>query len=220
MIKFLQIKQSYPITSAPDEISAANDYEIIFKIVLPLLAIIVSVIAVLISVRNAKRQIKIGKIEEISEILNSLKDFYPAIYRLFKISEKIRVAEPNELQKLSDEYDECALHVRQFITPQELMTKINRLRVLTNAYLTQFDIKLNILCTIEMFGHMATQAFTNQYEDCLAEFPKGMPELKKFQDIVEELQVKVIKEMNLGNDYITQDKLTKFDDIFKKQLYK
>jgi hypothetical protein len=118
----------------------------LIKLILPLFAIVISVVAVFISHKNVKKQIRVSKLEEMLEILNMLKGHYKtaALYADdLKRNERyleLGLTSGNWIA-LNKSLDYYLSNVKEEV----IQAKTARLYVLANSYLPKGELKLKVI---------------------------------------------------------------------------
>lgn len=194
------------------------DIDEMTKLFLPVFAFITSVIAIVISIKNVKKQIRVGKLEEMLEILNIYRHNYNAA-----------VLYTNEL-KNSETYIDGKFSNQQwtiinrnldeylsYIPENTLQSQTSRLYVLANLYLPNSDLKLKIISINQLYSDV----FYTLYYKCLSrlkeKYEGRFPEINFFLQTINEIEKEVAKEMNLGFSTIT---FKEYESYFEKKFKK
>ena len=190
----------------------------ILKIILPIVAIVASFSAIVYSIKNTKKQIRIGRLEEILETLNLLQGIYSNIYWLsvdMKRNEKYINSNTT-----SKEWEICKAGINKFFEENDkemLRTRIARLYILTNAYLPNNKLKFKILSINHLYAILLSSLhykdFVNQSSSPVTIIPKR----NKVYEIFREVEVGIIKEMQLGYNSISSEE---YNSIFEKDFKK
>jgi len=122
------------------------------QVVIPTIAIIISVIALMNSHKDVQKQIRVNKLEEILEIISVLESYYSSLYRLANDYAKVNSIEI-PTQKLI-EYNQLIKRIESFISSidkDKLQIQFARLSVLSNAYLPNNKIRLKIMALSHLY---------------------------------------------------------------------
>ncbi|GAA3776711.1 hypothetical protein [Flavobacterium ginsengiterrae] len=173
-------------------------------------AIIISIVAIIISSRDNRKQIMIGKIEEIYELTIALYSRYSTLHELYLYlsrysSERI----PNYREKYRKEYFDYRNECEKVNMYLDTYSKIFRLNVLANAYLKK-DLKIEILAFTHLIEDLTTQAYRNKREYYIDSYKTGFPQQVNVSKLVDDLESKYIDEINMVKDKITQIELKKY----------
>lgn len=190
----------------------------IIKLILPIIAILISIAAVFISHKNVKKQIRVSKLEEILEILNMLRGYYKTAY-LYS----------NDLKK-NEKYLDGKLtthnwsiinhHIDDFLSnvkEETIQAKTARLYVLANSYLPKNDLKLKVISVNELYSDLFYTLFYKKLSRLKEKYDGDFPKPGKIFDILNEVEKEIVKEMKLGFDTITYKEYEDdFQNTFKK----
>jgi hypothetical protein len=190
-------------------------------------AISVSIVTIIITRRNLRKQLRLSKLEEILEILYFLKGYYPSLFRVFvNIENSIKELSSNE-KNLSDTLKESIKYREAFIKViniEVITNKISRLTVLSDAYLPNtkyIDSLKNRIHTVGdvyynmyMFVHMTGDPSMIKKEDSAV-----IPRPDSMRKFIAELENNVIVEMNLGYKKLDEKSKNRyFETKFKSDL--
>ncbi|AWG25910.1 hypothetical protein [Flavobacterium kingsejongi] len=185
-------------------------------------AIVISIITILMTKHNLKKQLRLGKLEEILEILDYLKGYYRALFDVFtdipKIIRGIKVDDPfppdiEQLKKYRD------LFIKT-VDRDVLINKILRLKILSNAYLNNS----NKIGGVKVKIHTVADLYYKMYLFILSPNPimndiSSVPQPGGMQKFIEHLESEIITEMNLGYQTINEENKKKYlKEQFRKDL--
>lgn len=199
------------------------DYIEILKIILPLFALAVSIITIVITRKNLKKQLRLGKLEEILEILHYLNGYYSSMFGVFNRIEN-SMESLSKSNEITDEVKEMVKYRNGFISQIDKKTitdKISRLIVLSNAYLDNSKkLKIKIHNIGETFYHMymfialeGDSTLIRKEENAVIPSPNGM------RNFINKIESKIIKEMNLGYKNVDgKAKLKYYNTEFKNDV--
>lgn len=192
----------------------------VIKLILPIIAILISIAAVFVSHKNVKKQIRVNKLEEMLEILNMLRGYYKTAY-LYS----------NDL-KNNEEYLDGKLTGRDWliinqniddflsnVKEETIQIKTARLYVLANSYLPKKDLKLKVISVNQLYSDLFYTLFYKKLSRLKEKYDGDFPKPNKVLDILNEVEKEIVKEMNLGFDTITfKEYEVYFQSTFKKNL--
>lgn len=188
------------------------------------IAIIISIASILITRRNLKKQLRLGKLEEILEILHYLTGYYRTLFRLFlDFEEAIQLLkEEKELPPYLVELTKYRKGFLEVVDRESVINKISRLKILSNAYLSNSNnmkVKIHTIADIYynmyMFVGMEGSHFVKKEEDAIIPKPG---EMARF---IMKLENDIIIEMNLGYERLSKNESEKyFKTKFRNDLDK
>lgn len=193
------------------------DWIEIFKIGVPVVAAISSIISIIIVKRNLKKQLRISKLEELIELVKFLSQNYYVIFYLYKAADRYFVTNGDE--DASEAYSQHISRVREYLNYDKVIAKLTRVDVLANSYLPNAKLKYEILCLYDLIWNISDDAyglsFTRQYEN----FKDGYPEIQTVNKVCANIEKDLIEEMGLGYKGINGDNFKSYrDTIFKPRL--
>lgn len=178
--------------------------EVDFYKIIPLtfssIAIAISIATIYFTRQNLKKQLRLGKLEEILEILLLLDAYYRGLFLLFiDTEEKVKLLEkrkdlPEYLEKLSSNKESFTA----MFSFETLIKHVSRLNVLSKAYLpnkknlkskalTIADVYFAMYYHVKSDGNLSTRkAYTI------------IPKPIEMKTLIAELQDQIILEMKLG----------------------
>lgn len=186
-----------------------------------LLAIVISIVTIIITRRNLKKQLRLGKLEEILEILHFLNGYYNSLFRLFTdTDDRITILISGEtLPEYLQELPKYRQGFIETIDKESTTTKISRLKILSNAYLSNSKNLKNKIHTIsDIYYAMYMFIYTN------GEMPRKekdaiIPRRGQMEKFIQTLENDIIAEMNLGYKNIDQkSKSEYYKNQFQKDL--
>ena len=183
----------------------------IFQYLIPVIALFISIASLYIATKNAKRQIRVSKLEELIENISFLSGYYPGLFWLL-----------NDLKEKKRNFKDIEEETRKFfdnVGKDNLQTKVFRARVLANSYLPNGELKARIMSMSVFLNTVYQTLQQNDYFYFNNAFPEGIPKIKDVMNVVETIEKGLIKEMNLGYRDINTTFLNKFyRTTFKKEL--
>lgn len=183
------------------------------------IAIIISIATIFITRQNLKRQLRLGKLEEILEILLFLESHYRGLFLLFKDIEQ-RVEFPENRKEASKYFRDFSTYKESFtklFDYETLINKISRLNVLTKAYLpNEKKLKNKVLTIADVYFTMYTYV---NFEGNLKSKSSYtiIPNPIEMKFLISELQDKIILEMKLGYENTSDNEYYKY---YKNQFQK
>jgi hypothetical protein len=181
------------------------DLSKIFSYSFSVIAIVISISTIIITKRNLRKQLRLGKLEEMLEILHYLNGYYGSMFRVFAGIEKAleSLMTSNEVSTEMTETFKYRKGFLEIIDKETITTKISRLVVLSNAYLdnsnTNNGLKVRIHTIADVYYHMYMFIFMDgdasviiKNKDAIIPIPD---EMHSFMDRIES---EIIIEMNLG----------------------
>ncbi|MPT35560.1 MAG: hypothetical protein E2604_10860 [Flavobacterium sp.] len=193
----------------------------IIPIVFSSIAIAISIISIYFTRQNLKKQLRLGKLEEVLEILSFLDSHYKGLFLLFKdMEEKVEVLAnrkepPKNLQALA-KYKESFIKMIDYDT---LIRKVSRLNVLSKAYLpNNKNLKNKVLTIADVYFAMYTYVnFDGKLRTKSAY--TVIPKPAEMQALVVEINDQIIFEMKLGYKHTrNRDYYKYYKNHFQKDL--
>lgn len=179
------------------------------------LALVISIITIITIRKNLKKQLRLEKLEEILEIIFYLNNHYSRLFDLFSdVREQISLKNTNgkipfHLEKL----DENINTFSKIVTMEILTQKMNRLRVLSNAYLPNSrnyrGVKEKIITMTYIYGDMYMYLFTKgvgYYQNPDVKIPKT----GSMNTFLNSIMDKLIKEMGFGYKSVHYESLINY----------
>lgn len=184
-------------------------------------ALIVSGIAIVRSSMDSKKQIVVGKIEEIYELTIALYSSYLTLrsvtfilhdyYNDEKFDQPTRDTIYLNYKSLIVKYQEKNMY-------GELYDKIFRLNVLANSYLKK-PLKTEVLAYSELFEVLIEFVFYQQRIKQQVFYKEGFPTQINMSKFIDSLEAQFIEIINIGSQQITQSELENYrSTTFKKKL--
>jgi hypothetical protein len=181
--------------------------------IISIIAIVISIIAYIQNSRSDKRQLRIGKLEEMLEITHILMGNYHYFEDTnFLITNLISGTKDNaELEK----YNQQIKALSQISERIELQDKLTRLFVLNNSYLPKKELKEKIGIFIAVYTSIAENTLSNPNK--IVELPfNDFPKRWDFLNFTQEIQNELIVEMDLGYKESIENKNT-YEKKFKER---
>jgi hypothetical protein len=186
-----------------------------------LIAILLSIVTIIMTKRNVKKQLRVNKLEEILEILHFIYGYYSGLFLLFIDTKEYLNIKLNG-EKIPDYLKELPEKRKRFtenVNKEIIINKMSRLSVLSNAYLPNSKNLKNKINSV-----LKTYYFMYAYVYSTGETSKGeqniiIPKRGEMERFLNKLESDIIKEMNLGyqsNDNNSQKKY--FETQFLKDL--
>lgn len=189
------------------------------KLILPVIAILISIAAVFVSHKNVKKQIRVSKIEEMLEILNLLRNYYQTAYLYTNdiknnekyLDGKLKSRDWNIINSYIDDF-------LSGVKEETIQTKTARLYVLANSYLPKNDLKLKVISVNQLYSDLFYTLFYKSLSRMKEKYDGDFPKPDKALDILNEVEKELIKEMNLGFQTVTfKEYEAYFQNKFKKR---
>lgn len=189
-------------------------------------AIIVSITTIYITRRNLKKQLRLGKLEEILEILNYLNGYYNSVFKVFIGIEQSLEALKNS-GDVTDELKDSIKYREELInniSREIIVSKISRLKVLSNAYLKNSSqvngLKVRIHTISDLYYNMYIYCYTNGNPSIMKKNDDVIiPKPNEMRNYIKKIENDIIVEMNLGYKSIAEDAIDKyFLTQFKKDI--
>jgi len=183
------------------------------KILLPIIALIVSVITIYIGKKNNRRQLRIGKLEEILESILFLSNYYSQLWILAKYLKKIEVkAEENLSTKdLEKQFKERLEEFLKFLERDKVQQITSRISVLANAYLPNGKLKNRIMTFNHLSGALFGGIIHRDYKNIIDYYyPHGIPRPKKMGELLILIEKDLIKQMKLGYSSLNNKEFEKY----------
>lgn len=183
---------------------------------LSIIAIIISIIAIIISKRNLKKQLRLSKLEEILEDLQFIQGYYTPLFWLFHDTTEVIDGKSKSNDLHSEIVEKRRIAFAKIVDRETVITKIARLKILANSYLNNGkDLKSKILIMSDIYYSM--YVFINtKGEKPQREKITIIPKPAEMERFINQIDHDVILEMNLG--YKGLDKKTY--DIYLKNQFK
>lgn len=186
------------------------DWNKVFTFSFSISAIVISIITIIMTRKNTKKQIRVGKLEEILEIISFLSSCYQILFIL--INDMEIIVEKNEKgEKLEGDYLNHKNRVEDFfniIGKDNLSHKISRLGVLANSYLpnkSSKNVKLKILVLNNLYNIIFMIIAQNDLHMKNVNYKDGIPRPKRMRLFIKDIEKEIIKEMHLGYDSISDE---------------
>ncbi len=188
------------------------------------LAIIISIFTIFMTRQNLKKQLRLGKLEEILEILHYIDGYYHSLFRLFlDFEESIQLLKENE--KLPPYLIDLTKYRKGFlevVDRESIINKLSRLKILSNAYLSNSnDLKAKIYTISDIYYNM--YMFVGMEGGYYVKKEEGavIPKPGEMGRFIRKIEDEIIVEMNLGYKSLNKKEYENyFKSKFKKDLEK
>jgi hypothetical protein len=191
------------------------------KILLPAAAIIISVISLVKSNRNTRRQIRIGKIEEMIECLRMFIGNYYLLHLIYQrqylYKNAPRNADKNQIEHLKYDYLQAVEIFNKNVNIEAFREKNPRLVMLANSYLQNTELKKRIISVGGLVTSLIECTIFDNYEGTKQIFPK-YPAPLDFLKYIEDLETLLVKEMKLGYKALIHVDLMTYQTKFRQDL--
>lgn len=179
-------------------------------------AIIISIFTYVQNTKSQKRQVRIGKLEEMLEIIHTLNGNYQYFEDTFFFKELVLKEKQEEEIK---RYKKQIIDLIKTSTEIGLRNKLSRLYVLNNSYLPKNKLKDKISVFIACYTSIAEQTISQPFQIIDTTPFNKFPKRWDYLDFTKEIQNEIIKEMKLGykNNIDTNNEPTKFEIEFRKK---
>lgn len=192
-------------------------------IVLSFFSLLVSGSSFIFSKVNARRQIRIGKLEEILEGLLFIRENYSKLKSIYEIERKIKSPEVlrTGLETMTWQIEKKSM-ISEFLKVNDsdkFKAKVTRLAVLSNSYLPneKDGIKYMILSILNLSENLLQSTVFDNYDIVLKSY-KTFPEPLIFSYYIGRIEKILIKEMGLGYNSLEMEKLVAYKSRFKSDL--
>lgn len=193
----------------------------LLKIILPAGAIIISIISLTISNRNTRRQIRIGRIEEIIEYLRMYIPNYHILYIAYqhqvRYKNVLENSESGQIEHHKNNYLEAVRVFKENNNVEALREKSSRLIMIANSYLPDKEIKKRVISIAGLINTLLQSTLYDHYDytkKVYAEYPEPLV----FFNYMIDLQNELIKEMKLGYKGLKFEDTLAYDKKFLKDL--
>lgn len=164
-----------------------------------------------------RKQILVGKFEEIYELVVLLSVEYGHLYDAYILFEKSENSEiPEETRKtIKENFRRAILKTNSKVEIESLFSMTIRLNVLANAYLTG-EIKYQTIGYSQLFEAIINVLKSRDLKVKEEEFPEILPYTENVFDLVDQMTAKLVKVINLGSD--NKGYLEYRNTVFKSKL--
>jgi hypothetical protein len=176
-----------------------KDYLDIITALAAISALFISISAILRSSKDNKKQIVVGKIEEIYELTIFLFVEYSKLHHLATKLDKIYTSNFQDFDDNLEDFRILTQDVSKTTNLNEIYDKTLRLTVLANSYLNK-EVKLEIIAYARLFQCLLATVHLATLERKNKEFKEGFPTTENLHLFVEELTPKLVSIINLGGD--------------------
>jgi hypothetical protein len=162
-------------------------------------ALLISTLAIIRATQDNRKQIIVGKIEEIYELIVYLIVEYKRLYELSILLEECGDENDKNYTEAFSNYKIELKKLKEDIDLNDLFNKIIRLNVLSNSYLNK-DLKLEVLAVGGLFECLiATLQLKNLTRKRL-EYNEGFPTTENIRNLVGHVLTKLTNKISLGAD--------------------
>lgn len=184
-----------------------------------ILALLISTLAILKASQDSQKQIVVGKVEEIYELIIYLIVEYDRLYELVLILEDCGDESDDKYPDAIKKYKLEREKVKKNVDLNELFNKIIRLHVLTNTYLSN-ELKLEVLSFNYLFECLVSTIKNLNLTSKNKEYPEGFPTNDNLRNLVSDLAVKLVEKINVGGEKRNELKNINHyrDNVFKQKL--
>lgn len=205
--------------SAIEYFTAINNYSNSIAAFAAIGALLISTVAIIRASRDNQKQIVVGKVEEIYELVVFLIVEYNKLYELELKLEECGDETDGSYNDSIKEYNQELEKLKKEVDLDDLFNKVIRLHVLTNSYLSK-DLRLEVLAYNTLFECLIATVQIAKLSRKKEEYPEGFPSTDNIRHLVSNLANKLIEKINLGGDRKNQhiDYLYYRDNTFKQKL--
>lgn len=193
----------------------------IAKVILPAGAIIISVISLVKTNRNTKRQIRVAKIENIIECLRMFMSNYSLLHLIYQRQHLYKNSPPNsekyQIEDLKADYLKAVEVFNKNSDVEILRENGPRLAMLANSYLPEKELKMKIMSLVGLMTSLIECTIFENYEETRKLFPK-YPGILDFFKYIEQIEIELIQEMNLGYKGVKFEDLMAYKNKFLNDL--
>lgn len=179
-------------------------------------SLVIAYFTIKITKGNIKKQIRVGRLEEISEILLFFTLHYPMFKSLYDSEENA-----TRFPTLLNDYMTKLKEVDSILTLRDVQSKLARFHVLIDSYLPDKSFKSDAWCIYDLIDKITVHGYERYNAGTKAAYSDGYPSEISFKKTCEEIQKDVIKEMELGFSGADWKELKIYRDTkFKEKLEK
>lgn len=180
-------------------------------------ALFISIIAITRASKDSRKQLLVGKIEEIYELVVLLSVEYGHLYDTYVLLEKsknskIRFEDRN---LLTASFQHSLKNSNAQVDMEKLYQMIIRLNVLSNAYLIG-EIKYQVIGYSQLFEALRSVLKTRDLKAKEDEFSEPLPTTEKVFELIDQMTAQLVKVINLGSD--NKEYLNYRETTFKQKL--
>lgn len=195
-----------------------KDYLDIITALAAIGALLISILAILRSSTDNKKQIVVGKIEEIYELTMFLYVEYDRLQYLATKLDEIYSMNSTELNHNLEKY---RILIQDEVTSpnlSEIFDKTLRLIVLANSYLSK-ELKMEIIAYSRLFQCVIATIHLTTLERKNKDFKEGFPTTENLHAFLSDLTPKLVEFINLGGERMQSDTYNNYFEIqFKGKL--
>lgn len=200
------------------------DYLETAKIILPIIAIVVSALTIYFTRKNVKKQIRVNKLEEILEVVYLATRDYRFLFMI--ISDMRYVEEKRKTNEFVGEgylnYPERIDEYIKNVNEEKLRDKMARLQVLVTAYVPNKgndNLQFKLMALAELKIYMYQVIFAKELIGKSVYYERGIPKPGAFGRHIQTIEEGLIKEMGLGHKHYSYDKYKQYlESTFLKDM--
>lgn len=164
-------------------------------------ALVVARQAIKKTTEDNRKQILVGKIEEVYELVVLLSVEYSHLYDVYVLFEKSQSPNiPQETKKvIGENFRSAMLKSRSQADMDELYKMTIRLNILANAYLTD-EVKFQVIGYSQLFEALINVLKTRDLKAKEEEFIEPLPTTESVFILVQEMTRDLVKVINLSGD--------------------
>ena len=168
-----------------------NDIIEYSKIILPIIAIGISIFSIVLSKKNFKRQIRIAKLEELLEnffyVCTHYWHFRILLENLKDILNEDGSISKERVKSMTNSYKKDVEILREKEIFEKVAIKSNRVGILANSYLPNGTLKLKIISTCKLINEMI-DSLDSENLIPINSFSEKLPSRSAFARIIEEIE--------------------------------
>lgn len=182
-------------------------------------ALLISTLAIIRATQDNRKQIVVGKLEEIYELVIFLIVEYDKLYELEIELQNCGDETDGNYTEAKKKYNLEREKVKQRVNLDDLFDKVIRLHVLTNAYLSG-ELRLEVMAYSRLFECLMRTIRIGNLKEKKINYSEGFPTTANLRNVVGNLAKKLIIKINLGGDKEStyQDELYYRDNVYKRKL--
>lgn len=223
IVKVVELVSKVPETKPSAFIQWFNDYSNVstfFGTVATACALIVAIIAIFKTAKDSRHQLLIGKFEEMYSLIYILLPEYQPFFQLDQLI--VNSNDPSytstERQAFLIKYKAELAGLPKITNVEEVLEKIGKLKVFTNAYLDK-DLKNETLSYCMLFEYIVLVTIQNDSALKQKYFENGFPSVDNVKTLASKLSDELIEKINLGGKVTDKKKILEyFKGTFQKTL--
>lgn len=181
-------------------------------------ALLISTLAIIRATQDNRKQIIVGKIEEIYELIIYFIVEYNELNELSKKLENCGSETDKNYDEALKKYKIELKKLKEDVDLNDLFNKVIRLNVLANSYLSK-ELKLEVLSYVRLFECLIVTVQVSTLKRKNKEYIEGFPTTDNLRSLVGNLSNKLVDQINLGGDNsVHRSYITYRDNVFKRKL--